>query len=317
MTQFQLFFARVSIFIFSLILLGCHANRRAVFREYEIAGKGVASVLIDAKQRGIIATSVPRDEPRDGSKAPLRRSVVVCAEPSPDLYTVASTELLASVKNSAYSTELSSALVETGRQLGARNTTIQLLRDGLYRQCEAYMNGVISSAEYKNMVNRYVDGMVTLLAIERITSNKLHEKSSKEQQPQPNKDSSQRDISSNPEFIDHPFSPSQIGAVTDITIAFLNKDIIDKCLRDDPRLQARNTVTKAGPEIKEEKVSMKRLMVPEDPMRQLMADQRQRENQRQLDRTSERMAEKLARYETEIPMFKRCQALLENLKLGR
>lgn len=47
---------------------------------------------------------------------------------------------------------------------------IQLLRDGLYRACEAYTNGIIDGREYKRIIARYDETMITMLAIDGLTS---------------------------------------------------------------------------------------------------------------------------------------------------
>lgn len=64
---------------------------------------------------------------------------------------------------------MASGFQEAANQLGLRNATIQLLRDGLYRQCEAYMNGLIDPIYYEQIANKYVNATVTLLAIEEMT----------------------------------------------------------------------------------------------------------------------------------------------------
>ena len=51
-------------------------------------------------------------------------------------------------------------------QLGERLATVQLLRDGLYRACEAFANGAISDATYAMIVSKIDDTMVTMLASE-------------------------------------------------------------------------------------------------------------------------------------------------------
>ncbi len=58
---------------------------------------------------------------------------------------------------------------EAATELGVRNATIQILRDVFYRECEAYMNGAIDAGDYKAKTDRF-DGMVTLLAVEGLTS---------------------------------------------------------------------------------------------------------------------------------------------------
>ena len=151
-----------------IALAGCEPQ--SIFHTYSASGDETTSVLVDANQRAIIAAP--------GSKTTGdnldSRDVIVCAEPSPDTLSAVSGLLSLSADKGVFdsgpdeasATALFKAVTE---QLGPRNATIQLLRDGLYRQCEAYLNGVLSSEDYETLANRYVDGMVTLLAIERIT----------------------------------------------------------------------------------------------------------------------------------------------------
>ena len=61
---------------------------------------------------------------------------------------------------------LSSSHAEAVAQLGERLATIQLLRDGLHRACEAYANGAITPTIYTLMVSRLDELLVTLLATE-------------------------------------------------------------------------------------------------------------------------------------------------------
>ena len=79
---------------------------------------------------------------RPGRVNPLR---IVCAEPSPDVATVVANSFGASLNvlkkgNAAASGAQSQALA----QLAERTVTVQLLRDQMYRACEAYANGAIS-----------------------------------------------------------------------------------------------------------------------------------------------------------------------------
>jgi hypothetical protein len=53
--------------------------------------------------------------------------------------------------------------------IGLRTPTIQLLRDGMYRLCEAYMNGAIDRSRYTVLINRYQQMMIGLVAIEQLT----------------------------------------------------------------------------------------------------------------------------------------------------
>jgi hypothetical protein len=58
---------------------------------------------------------------------------------------------------------LSQSRSEAMAQLTQRLATIQLLRDGLYRACEAYANGAINDTTYAVMLSRFDDTMITML----------------------------------------------------------------------------------------------------------------------------------------------------------
>lgn len=50
-----------------------------------------------------------------------------------------------------------------------RTQSLMLLRDSMYRACENYRNGAISSDGYKALLERYQDSVAALLAIEQLT----------------------------------------------------------------------------------------------------------------------------------------------------
>ena len=159
------------VIVVALMLSGC-AKTPSIYRGYRVgSGDGTKSVLIDAKQRAIIST--PNPYPKPDSDKGENRMVFVCAEPSPDalsaISAVFSGGAVVTQAEKEIQLQVARALQETAGQLGRRNATIQLLRDGLYRQCEAYMNGLINWDDYKWTSNRYINAMVVLLAIEQIT----------------------------------------------------------------------------------------------------------------------------------------------------
>ncbi len=110
---------------------------------------------------------------------------IVCAEPSPDVAKAMSeaigTSLSAKGKGTpggaptpieaslagAFSTSNAEALA----QLTQRLATIQLLRDAMYRACEAYANGAISDTTYTLLVSQYGETVSTLLLAELAGSN--------------------------------------------------------------------------------------------------------------------------------------------------
>lgn len=84
-----------------------------------------------------------------------------CAEPQPDVARAIASELSAAVEQPLISlggTQAASAAVASGYRealgaLGERTPTIQLMRDTLYRACEAVMNGVIPLPKEKEDPN--------------------------------------------------------------------------------------------------------------------------------------------------------------------
>ncbi|WP_053572348.1 hypothetical protein [Caballeronia cordobensis] len=107
----------------------------------------------------------------------------MCAEPSPDVAKALSDAITASTNATANGLKVLGgtgaeasldAFLSTARggsigELGRRLPTTQLLRDGVYRLCEAYANGAITREEYALVLSRYGETMVTLLAIESLT----------------------------------------------------------------------------------------------------------------------------------------------------
>ncbi|NJM29467.1 MAG: hypothetical protein HC855_04580, partial [Rhizobiales bacterium] len=103
-----------------------------------------------------------------GKNRPKR---IVCAEPSPDVAEALSKAISASFSGAAQgrgnvNAEVSASMSTAVVQLGERLATVQLLRDGLYRACEAYSNGAISDATYSLIVSRVDQTMVALLGME-------------------------------------------------------------------------------------------------------------------------------------------------------
>ncbi|MFA0575281.1 hypothetical protein AB4580_22195 [Vibrio splendidus] len=145
------------------LIYGC-GNLSSVHRTIEVdKGEGA---LIDIKQRGIFAskreTSVTTD---DGNKIESSWTVV-CAEPSPDSMSAYAAENSLSIPDKV---KLASAFQEGATYTGLRTQSIQLLRDGMYRLCEAHMSGAIDKSTYGVLVRRYQKNMVALLAIEQLT----------------------------------------------------------------------------------------------------------------------------------------------------
>ena len=166
--------SRVVVACLLLLSLGGCANY--IFRSFDIdSGE---SLSLDAKQRLVLATY-------KGGKSGNRK--IVCAEPSPDAFSATSASAAASaaftfptlVPAGQTGTEggqpatsgsggIAAARSESAASIGMRTQTIQLLRDGLYRACEAYMNGAIDQHQYNIILLNIDKLMVTLLGIDAI-----------------------------------------------------------------------------------------------------------------------------------------------------
>ena len=120
-----------------------------------------SSYSLDAKQRLVVSLA------RTDGSGPTRR--YVCAEPSPDaLATIATSGALSAELAGQGGGSASGGLSEAAAAIGLRTPTIQLLRDGLYRVCEAYMNGAIDEFGYALLLNQYDNTMVSLIGIEAL-----------------------------------------------------------------------------------------------------------------------------------------------------
>jgi len=130
-----------------------------IHKPFEIDGNPPKSLSIDARQRVVLVTD-------HGGKNHTEH--VVCAEPSPDVFVAAAASGSLSVDVGQRKGESAGQVSEAAASL-SRGITIQLLRDGLYRACEAYMNGALDWEEYRDLLTFYDVTMITTLAIEGVT----------------------------------------------------------------------------------------------------------------------------------------------------
>ncbi len=157
----------------SMLLTGC-ANY--IFNKFDLDGDN-QSLSLDAKQRVVLVTE-------RGGKTRDRK--IVCAEPSPDAISASAASAAGSGALS-FPTLLPAAAAADQKQgttsggggfsggssesvasIAMRSQTIQLLRDGLYRACEAYMNGAIDQHQYNIITLNINKTMITLLAVDGI-----------------------------------------------------------------------------------------------------------------------------------------------------
>ena len=146
-------------------LAGCS---NYIFEEFDLDGRNT-SKSIDVKQRVILVT-------KEGGKTRDRK--IVCAEPSPDALSASAASAAGSSALNLPGTAgqpggsggggLAVARNESAASIAIRTQTVQLLRDGLYRACEAYLNGAIDQNQYNVIIVNVHKLMVTLIGIDAI-----------------------------------------------------------------------------------------------------------------------------------------------------
>jgi len=132
-------------------LSGC-ANWSTLYRKPNFSESD--SLLTDIGARTIFVT--PRDT-KEGQNINLRNTpkTIVCAEPSPDSMQAYAAKLdWKLLSDSAVTRDAALAYSTAASYVGNRTQTVQLLRDQLYRLCEAYANGIIDSDTYTMLMSR-------------------------------------------------------------------------------------------------------------------------------------------------------------------
>jgi hypothetical protein len=144
---------KIGVAIYSAAaLVGC-ANMSTIDRRTDLPDGGIA-IHLDAPQRVVFANKVGG----------------VCAEPSPDALQAYAASLGASFSGPGQpSAELATAFSENSASIGLRTQSITLMRDALYRICEAEHNKAIGHGDTVLLLERSQDLTLGVLAIEQLT----------------------------------------------------------------------------------------------------------------------------------------------------
>jgi len=146
----------------ALVLVGCSILEDDVARGYAQSGSLTQATFTTADVRIITQRYRP------GSPNPI-----ICTEPSPDVAKALSAAAQASGSGGNGATTGSfgagAASAEAAFALAGRSTALLGLRDGLYRACEAYANGVIGADAYALVLSRYGQLMTTLFLGQDVT----------------------------------------------------------------------------------------------------------------------------------------------------
>lgn len=166
------------------------AKQRAIIvsqRSDEVLQREVVTEPVKAAADGGAKNGMPAT-PGAGDKASVataavttrewgsEKRYVACAEPSPDAMSAYAAQFAGELAMSPQgadgtnrSAAIKGALQEAAAFIGMRTPSIQLLRDAMYRVCEAYANGAIDSDQYELLMRRYQRQIVAMMAIESLT----------------------------------------------------------------------------------------------------------------------------------------------------
>jgi len=146
---------KVSFALFACAVTALHgcANIMTIERSSMLPNGGRA-VHLDAPQRLAYASKLG----------------VLCAEPSPDALQAYAASLGTAVSSpTKESASIAIALSGSATSFGLRTQSITLMRDHLYRICEAYYNGKINEGDVISLMQRSQDLTLGILAIEQLT----------------------------------------------------------------------------------------------------------------------------------------------------
>jgi hypothetical protein len=161
----------IILFVLTLVFLSGCARLTSIYRTTPIKGDEV--IAVDAKQRFAAIKYQTKETvvaDRQSETTTTKTIDKFCAEPSPDALSAISASLSGGLtRPSGDSIRAAASLAESSSNIGLRTQSIQLLRDGMYRVCEAYFSGAITASQVKRLLSRYQDTMVAILAIEQLT----------------------------------------------------------------------------------------------------------------------------------------------------
>lgn len=153
----------VGLLASALMLTGC-ANFQTVGRTTDIPArvkkndsnqsKNGRAIHLDAQQRLVIVNSLGK----------------YCAEPSPDGLAAYAASLGLGVSNpTQVGGSLSQSLQSSAASIGLRTQSITLMRDALYRICEAQSNGTVTDEQATLLLRRSQDLTAVIVAVEQLT----------------------------------------------------------------------------------------------------------------------------------------------------
>jgi len=150
----------------SLCLGGCTlGNLASIHRSVDMTGG--QTQIVDAEQRLVIAYPTTTTVSSGNTKSTTKGSI--CAEPSPDTFSVIAASGELSVATAKVDASGSAALSETGASLIDRTASLQALRDAYFRLCESRANGWSDDTDLMIGQRHNQTALVGLMAIDGLT----------------------------------------------------------------------------------------------------------------------------------------------------
>jgi len=147
--------ARAGTFAFLVATAGCGADFNSIGRTTALptGADGGVAIHLDAQQR-----------------LTLFRAQKYCAEPSPDALAAYAQSLGLGVSIPTQGAgSLAGASQSTIGSIGLRTQSITIMRDALYRMCEAYHNQMLGDVMVATLLGRSQDLAAVILAVEQLT----------------------------------------------------------------------------------------------------------------------------------------------------
>ncbi len=122
---------------------------------------------INKESREVNGLAIHLDAPQ---RLVFAKNGIVCAEPSPDaLQAYAASQSLSVLVPQKVSVALANALAANSGSIGLRTQSITLMRDHLFRICEAAYSGFLTEFDVAQLIRRSQDLTLGVLAIEQLS----------------------------------------------------------------------------------------------------------------------------------------------------
>lgn len=153
----------VGVALCGALLAACMNDGGTIYKKDQFGPYNILSV--DARQRLVIQGAKLDD-------SGVERTVI-CTEPSPDAISAQAANLAASANatlpnNVQGGAQLAAGYSEAVASIAMRTQSIQVLRDGYFRLCEAYLNGAIDKDQYRRVMFFIDEFIATVVAIEAL-----------------------------------------------------------------------------------------------------------------------------------------------------